>query len=744
VSASGPDGFRVVSLRNARAAIAHTLLGAPDVIARLGDVTLLDHQRDGAARLQQVLARWGGALLCDEVGLGKTYTALAVAAALRVAPLVVAPASLRTMWRHASAATHVPLEIITMERLSRPGIPRRWRQATSLVIVDEAHHARNPATRRHASLAALCSGVSVLLLSATPLHNKRADVIALLALFIGPRAETMSDEEISRLVVRRRHTGPVGSANIPAVHDGEWHTIIRERWLLQRILALPPPVPPSDGGTAPALVPRGLVRQWASSEAALRGALRRRLAHGAALEAALACGRKPDRAALRAWHCGDDAVQLAFPELLARTPVPDADIPTLARAVAEHTDAVRALMRDTSSGARDDERRARYLRTLRQRHAPERIVAFASYGDTVRALYTRLRGDGGVAMLSSSGGLVAGGPVSRAELLSRLAPHSGGRTAPSGDDVTLLLTTDLAAEGVNLQGASVVVHLDLPWTAARMEQRIGRLARIGSAHGVVTSCGIRPPRNVERYLRATLLIQRKRREATRLLGAASQQASMQASPGRSASAVVCAERILETLREWAASDCGTGAAAASEPVVALSSTPGRSGFLAACLVAGRPTLVARRDSGAVTADPRVVLPLLHAVARPSPDLPSSSEAAAGVVSAAVNALTRWAAGLRAREDAGVPDRLTRSAAATSRRTAIRVAAARANSPFSVRYGHAHPDEPRRDRQGIDDRTERLFDPPDRASDPRITDPAAPGEVALQLAGLVVLVPGPAD
>ena len=45
----------------------------------LGEITLLPHQVAGAARLRTILQRHGGALLADEVGLGKTYTALAVA-----------------------------------------------------------------------------------------------------------------------------------------------------------------------------------------------------------------------------------------------------------------------------------------------------------------------------------------------------------------------------------------------------------------------------------------------------------------------------------------------------------------------------------------------------------------------------------------------------------------------------------------------------------------------------------------
>ena len=47
--------------------------------ARAGTVTLHPHQVEGMHRLLAILARHGGALLADEVGLGKTYTALAVA-----------------------------------------------------------------------------------------------------------------------------------------------------------------------------------------------------------------------------------------------------------------------------------------------------------------------------------------------------------------------------------------------------------------------------------------------------------------------------------------------------------------------------------------------------------------------------------------------------------------------------------------------------------------------------------------
>jgi superfamily II DNA/RNA helicase len=50
---------------------------------------------------------------------------------------------------------------------------------------------------------------------------------------------------------------------------------------------------------------------------------------------------------------------------------------------------------------------------------------------------------------------------------------------------TILLATEAAAEGVNLQFCSLVVNYDLPWNPQRIEQRIGRCHRYGQKHDVV-------------------------------------------------------------------------------------------------------------------------------------------------------------------------------------------------------------------------------------------------------------------
>ncbi|HOV94717.1 MAG TPA: SNF2-related protein [Spirochaetales bacterium] len=53
------------------------------------------------------------------------------------------------------------------------------------------------------------------------------------------------------------------------------------------------------------------------------------------------------------------------------------------------------------------------------------------------------------------------------------------------DHATLMVATDAAAEGINLQFCSLVVNYDLPWNPQRVEQRIGRCHRYGQQYDVV-------------------------------------------------------------------------------------------------------------------------------------------------------------------------------------------------------------------------------------------------------------------
>ena len=496
-----------------RARIANAWL-APEEQPTLGSITLRPHQRDAVARARVALESHGGALIADDVGLGKTFIALALATGAR-RPLVIGPAALRAMWTHACTRAGVRAEYRSYEALSRSPMPAA---GYDLVILDEAHHARTPRTARYRHLAQGLVGARLVLLTATPIHNTHRDLRALLALFLGAVAWTLGESELGAHVIRREQEDVAADAPLPSLAPPRSIALSEDEALLDAIIALPAPVPPRDGGDGGVLLSFTLARLWASSHFALRAALRRRLQRARAIEDALVCGRHPTRGELRAWAVGEDSTQLAFPELVA-TPG-ESDVGDLLSAVREHAGALEALVRRMPVDSPHDRERAERIRDVALRHPGERIVAFTQFADTATALFRLLRHRVRSCQLDGRGAQVAGGRLSRREALARFAPRASGAADPAPSErIDLLITTDLLSEGVNLQDASVVVHLDLPWTSARIAQRIGRSRRLGATHPSTTVYAIAPPAAAETLLHQEQRLRAKLHAAARLTGA---------------------------------------------------------------------------------------------------------------------------------------------------------------------------------------------------------------------------------
>ena len=273
-----------------------------------------------------------------------------------------------------------------------------------------------------------------------------------------------------------------------------------------------------DGGDAGALRCMGLVRAWASSRAALKTTLRTRRRIATAVAQAAESGRMPTRREALAWRAVDDVVQLGFASLLVDgTP----DYSALAAVVHDlERDAVAMerlteLLRQTPD---PDVARATAIRQLRRAHAPASIVAFSEYASTIAALFAALRADAGIGMLTAREARIASGRIARDDLLARFAPVAQGAAQPKPHDrVTLLLATDLLSEGVNLQDASVVLHLDLPWNPTRLAQRVGRLRRPGGAD-VVSTYLLAPPAGAAELLDAEARLRRKLATVEQIIG----------------------------------------------------------------------------------------------------------------------------------------------------------------------------------------------------------------------------------
>ena len=85
-----------------RAAFVRAVVGPTFALPPLGSVTLHAGQTETVRRGREAIARFGGVLIANDVGSGKTYAALAIAREY-ARPLVLAPASLRSMWAKAMA-----------------------------------------------------------------------------------------------------------------------------------------------------------------------------------------------------------------------------------------------------------------------------------------------------------------------------------------------------------------------------------------------------------------------------------------------------------------------------------------------------------------------------------------------------------------------------------------------------------------------------------------------------------------
>jgi hypothetical protein len=172
------------------------------------------------------------------------------------------------------------------------------------------------------------------------------------------------------------------------------------------------------------------------------------------------------------------------------------------------------------------------------------------------------------------------------------------------------LTTDLLSEGLNLQEASVVVHVDLPWNPARLDQRVGRVRRLGSRHRVVTVYAMSPPASTERLLHVEMRLREKLRVAQQAVGVAGRilPSPFGASGERDERGIAEEWGVIRaTLRRWTAPSTVVG----DEPLVGAVSSSVR-GCVAAVEEDGKSLLVCDLGDGLDTRAPVVRAALEHA------------------------------------------------------------------------------------------------------------------------------------
>ena len=477
-----PTGLRLIGARRWRR-ICRAMLAEQGAVDRLqtavgAAIDLLPYQLEPALAILQ--GRACRVLIADEVGLGKTIQAGLIVAELRARQaaarvLVLTPAGLRDQWagelkvRFGIAATIVDMRCVRMRAATLPVGVNPWSTADvavasfdyikraevapavtscpwDLVIVDEAHGVTTGSERREV-VDAICRRASyVVLLTATPHSGNRGAFEAICAIGAQP-----SD----RLLVFRRNRKDAGLTVGRSVHrlfvrlspaEHEAHAAVSD--LMKAAAA--EPHHSRDAWLAMSV----LVKRSLSSAHSLFETVARRLRSLSFAE--------------------EDTRQLNLPLTDGGGDLDLSDeAPPVLGPLLRHTASERRLLTrlaDRAATAACAERKLACLQRLllRLRRLREPSIVFTEYRDTLLHVRRALPFDCAVL----HGGLTR--DERRAELESFI---NGGRA--------VLLATDAGGEGLNLHTTCrVVINLELPWSPTRLEQRIGRVDRIGQSRRV--------------------------------------------------------------------------------------------------------------------------------------------------------------------------------------------------------------------------------------------------------------------
>lgn len=533
-----PQLFRWVESHRIRLAYAHD----PYFAVSLSGVRGLPHQIEAVYRhlLPQARLRF---VLADDPGAGKTIMAGLLLKELKLRgvvdrALVVCPAPLTVQWQDelldkfderfeviSSAQVrwqlggnpwqHYPQVLTSLDFAKRDDVaPDLLRAEWDLVIIDEAHKCAAytygeevKKTRRYTLAEELARRTErLLLLTATPHSGDPDRFVRFLALldpdqfssaelvrhqlaaanspyFLRRQKEDLVDEHGGRLFVKRKVlTQPF------TLSAGELRLYRAVTDYISEFLGAPPPGAHGRAGNAMALARTVLQRRLASSLGAIRSSLAKRAERLSALADELEQMSPPERArrlaelsrtSVGGSTTGDDEVSYD-----------DADEDSEERAATEvsaaaHIEGLRAevaalrglVAQADETIASGEEAKLSALRgCLASSELAEledgrgKLLIFTEHRDTLSYLERHLT-EWGYSVCTIHGGHP---PATRKAIQHEF------RTARQ-----ICVATEAAGEGINLQFCHLMVNYDLPWNPVRLEQRMGRIHRIGQSSDVV-------------------------------------------------------------------------------------------------------------------------------------------------------------------------------------------------------------------------------------------------------------------
>lgn len=421
---------------------------------------------------QKVLTQEGGVLLADAPGFGKSYQALGVAQSMGKRPWIVCPRSLVSMWRSVANEAQMNVRIQSHGELLSCAVDKMNHQIdeNTLLIVDEAHAFVNPSTQRYQALAALCAGIPLMLLSATPFQNRANDALHLLALFSGEARWLLQHAEQRDAGLQRLMQRLSVSRTPPTQRNIRYRRfdVRAERDAIEQAAhALCLQQEPR------ALMMHGLLSRRVSSYSAWAASIRRAAHYLMELQEGVRHGRRLTRDIFgQTFHHG----QRAFPFMLPQDSTDAHDQTPLTTQTIEHA---LAHLRAAARSVRAQRHPTPWRWVL---ELPRPVLVFSQYRATVHEAYLHLRPHARVARWTGAG------------IVSNFSRTNASWNAQLSNSI--LLATDVAAEGTDLRACNTLIHADMHWNPMRTTQREGRIQR-GDAGPTATIWAPRYPKDIQ-------------------------------------------------------------------------------------------------------------------------------------------------------------------------------------------------------------------------------------------------------
>lgn len=441
-----------------------------------------DHQQEVALKALQEMG--GVALLADETGLGKTIEAGLITKELMIRGLVqtlivIVPASLTLQWqeelrdkleldakvvRNLKDWTGEPkIVLCSYATIRGKGVGKHLRERPwDLMICDEAHYLKNRATKQYKAVNRIARKY-VLLLSATPFHNKLIELKNLLdllkpGLFGSTRA--FNKQYVNSGDPRK----PIN------VHHLK--TILNEVMIRNRRSKVLLTLPPRRACivhlelTKPERKFYDNVSRFISNEV-------KHLLGRFKPNKGLRPGRMASKAAAHRRGAKSYSYVLALISLQRETcSSPAAVHKTLVRMSEDHDHPLEvrnhlATLADEAKALGTSRKTAAVYEILDQFEG--KLVIFCEFLATIDDLATRLR-NRGISVIKFDGRM---SPIAKQQAIKSFR-----------DEHRVLIASRAGGEGLNIQFCQNMVNYDLPWNPMSVEQRIGRLHRLGQTGDV--------------------------------------------------------------------------------------------------------------------------------------------------------------------------------------------------------------------------------------------------------------------